>query len=553
MIRHRYVWIALVAAAAMASRSTQADERSDALKAKLEHWKDVFDKIPEKKRGTLSAGAQNLLALTRDTQIHEFPGGGDERRSKATAAPSPSVGADRDHEGGSVTRASDPSTDFVLAQLIGFTQSETSTAWCGRNVVVGFNDSGSFVETFPTTGGLSFSGVARSTDGGRTFTDQGALNPGPLLANFVSGDPVVVCKDESTFYYSNIFLPGFDSGMSVSTSTDGGQTFGDPQPAIVKNGFDHFLDKEWLGIDHANPSRLYLTYTDFDVSFGSAACGQDFRTAIEMVSSADGGVTWGAPVVVEEVCGFDPAVQGSQVVVGANGDVLVAWEHFDDFVTRDIRFRKSTDNGATFGATRVVAPVTCAGDCSSLRGGFRTGFEFPSLAVDNSNKPSAGTLYLAWNDGRLAVPEALSASGFYNHPDIVLSRSTDGGSTWSAPTPINRRPGTAHDQFQPGIAVDRRGDIGACFYDRQIDPGNFFIARTCQTSRDGGARWDDEWVGSLPWQPFHATDLVVNVRYMGDYDSLTSDGLSDRSGFLGAFSRQSIRGNPDVYANRVRR
>ena len=42
---------------------------------------------------------------------------------------------------------SNPSTDFLFSLMAGFTQSETSTAWCGNHVVVGFNDSGSFFES----------------------------------------------------------------------------------------------------------------------------------------------------------------------------------------------------------------------------------------------------------------------------------------------------------------------------------------------------------------------------------------------------------------------
>ena len=42
---------------------------------------------------------------------------------------------------------SDLSTDFLFSVLAGFTQSETSTAWCGKNVMVGFKDSGSLPES----------------------------------------------------------------------------------------------------------------------------------------------------------------------------------------------------------------------------------------------------------------------------------------------------------------------------------------------------------------------------------------------------------------------
>ena len=59
------------------------------------------------------------------------------------------------------------SDDLAFSSFLGFTQSETHTAKCGSNVVVGFNDSGSYIQTLvTTTGGVSFSGVAVSHDSG---------------------------------------------------------------------------------------------------------------------------------------------------------------------------------------------------------------------------------------------------------------------------------------------------------------------------------------------------------------------------------------------------
>jgi hypothetical protein len=132
---------------------------------------------------------------------------------------------------------SDPSTDFLFSVMGGFTQSETSTAWCGSNVVVGFNDSGSVFESLLSgPGGLSFSGAGVSTDGGNSFHDIGYINPGSNVNNFLGGDPVVNCTDANTFYYSQIGSSGtLDAPASViflSKSTDAGFTWQDPIPAV---------------------------------------------------------------------------------------------------------------------------------------------------------------------------------------------------------------------------------------------------------------------------------------------------------------------------------
>jgi hypothetical protein len=84
-----------------------------------------------------------------------------------------------------------------------FTQSETAITAFGNTVVVGFNDSGS------NSGGANkFTGFARSTNGGATFTDGGTLptNPGGD-----AGDPVLA-RNNSTgrIYFATL-------GFSVST------------------------------------------------------------------------------------------------------------------------------------------------------------------------------------------------------------------------------------------------------------------------------------------------------------------------------------------------
>src|ERR1700704_3732445 len=49
---------------------------------------------------------------------------------------------------GGPTPTSNPALDFQTSVIAGFTQSETSTAWCGNNVVSAYNDSGAYVRTF---------------------------------------------------------------------------------------------------------------------------------------------------------------------------------------------------------------------------------------------------------------------------------------------------------------------------------------------------------------------------------------------------------------------
>jgi hypothetical protein len=145
--------------------------------------------------------------------------------------------------------------------------------------------------------------------------------------------------------------------------------------------------------------------------------------------------------------------------------VYVAWEFFqDDFVTRELRIRKSTNHGASFAPLVKVDDVIPVGDgFGFFQGGFRSAFEFPSLAVDRSGTATNGNVYIAWHDGRnLQVLDFFS--GVYRYADVLISRSGDGGVTWSPPVKVNTNDeplanGRGSDQYQPGAAVD---DTGKC-------------------------------------------------------------------------------------------
>jgi hypothetical protein len=535
-------------------------QRLDTTAVYLQAVQGVSAKLPAPAKNRMSSSAQYLLRMAADwTQI------GPQLARSATTLSS-SVNGKPFSPGGSLSpgTVSDPSTDVAFSRLAGFVQSETSTAWCGNTVVVVFNDSGSYFETYPVPAiGLSFNGYARSTDGGATFTDLGYLNPGANIFNFLEGDPVVTCTDQNTFYQSSILETVSSSfapltGASVSRSTDGGQTFTDPVAVVLKDAYTHFIDKPWMAVDHSNPNKLYATYTDIDISGffdPNAPCPGNVREGIELVASADGGATWSAPTVIDTGC-YPFEDQGSNVAVDGMGNVLVAWEQFPAVLpTNEIDIVKSTNGGATFGPKTAVATVTPVGHTffGLLQGGFRNN-EFPSLAIDRWHGHGTKTLYIAWNDGRNGtVPDNYPPffGSSYHFGDAFVSHSNDGGVTWSPAVKVNSDIGAANgiDHYLPAVAVGQNGTVGACWYDRRRDPQNFLIDRECASSGDGGKSWDNTLITKRSFSPIIADDLLVNPVYMGDYDGVTADALGQSSGFRGAYGNNA-NGNPDVRISR---
>jgi len=469
-----------------------------------------------------------------------------------------------------IVRVSDPTNDVAFSAFAGFTQSETSTARCGNSVVVGFNDSGSIFETplFSTGhGGRSLSGFAYSSNGGASFKDGGAMNPGSNDFNVLGGDPNVTCSDANTFYYSQLFNFLDSSGhpftaVGMSKSTDGGKTWSEPVPAITKDNFFHALDKPWSAIDPSNPQNIYVSYTDFDITHNSAACGTDFREAIEFVVSSDGGNTWSSPFVASEVCGITGKLTGSQIAVNSQGTLYISWLNMGTnfpLSPRSIQFASFSNGKGAAVSTPVIVEsnVHPGGGAASLEGGFRDFLDM-SMAVDHSGTANDGAIYIAWADGRnKAVPDPFALQGFYAYEDILTRASFDGGKHWSFfATQVNSdtqpRVGLGHDHFQPAVAVDNTGTIAVCFYDRRADPENFSIRRHCSESTTSGSLWTDSDIGMAPWAPTRGNDVFVNPAYMGDYDQLTSDFLNQSSGFIGAFQTQTTRGNPDVVAHSLK-
>lgn len=114
------------------SRSLAA-QRMEQLRKQSEPARKFLEALPPQHRRALSGDAQNFLNLVmRAGEIEGELGQGLPNRglgpSRAGAkTQAPPLSAAGDHEQGLIP-VNDPSTDFTFGLLVGFTQSETSTA-----------------------------------------------------------------------------------------------------------------------------------------------------------------------------------------------------------------------------------------------------------------------------------------------------------------------------------------------------------------------------------------------------------------------------------------
>ncbi|MBZ5687457.1 MAG: glycoside hydrolase [Acidobacteriia bacterium] len=521
----------------------------------------IEKRITEKQRLLLSSATQNRFALAH--QVLEVEPGLMKLRIAPTTARAQNKPHNRTDDGIEMVPISSPPFDYTLSRGGGFSQSDTSTAWCGRNVVTGYNDSSAILMTLnAASGGLSFSGVAHSEDGGKTFTDLGYLDPGPSAFNFLVGNPAVVCANEQRFYYASMFSTtvqisptrlAFKEAIGINISDDGGRTWSTPIAAVLRDPV-HILERESLAIDPSNPQRLFVTFTDIDFATATAGpCIGQNQMLIEMVRSTDGGQSWSKPQAVKRICGnTGNAVNGSRVAVGPAGEVYVTYLFYDNINGREvIQVRRSDNHGVTFRKEVDVTTVVPAGADSMLQGLFLSN-EYPSLAVDLSKGESRGSLYLAWTDGRNhSQLDLFSASGAYNFGDVLLARSDDQGQHWSTPVGVSPAAnGANRDQFLPWVAVDFTGEVAVCYSDRRNDPQNNAIDHYCSVSKDRGSTFQDLRLTDSNWSTGHSNDMVLQPYYMETYDGVSPDWTGHNGGFFSAFQFQNY-GNPNAYGVRL--
>jgi len=318
-------------------------------------------------------------------------------------------------------RVNNPSEDSHFMDQT--TQSETAIGVRGSSVVVGFNDSQQTL--LALTAASDLSGYGYSTDGGSTFTDAGSLPNAPAFVNL--GDPWLGTDRSGNFYYSNLMLDGTtgDLDIGVAKSTNGGKTFSAPTVVSPTDDLFYFGDKDALAVgrDPTTPTKddIYVAWDDefLDQNF-------NFFTGLPVARSTDGGQTWhvtyAAKVPADSTgCSFTQYI-GATPAVAPNGTLYVAAEKItvDDpgCVGAAPTFSEwvfgSNNGGQSFNSGKQIATVAQTGDLSLGPGMVMRNLEFPSIAVG-----TGGTVYVAWND---------ASSGNSN---IRLATSTNAGYSWT--------------------------------------------------------------------------------------------------------------------------
>lgn len=321
-------------------------------------------------------------------------------------------------------------------------QNETAIAVDPNNaqrVVTGMNDYVTttwtcFLGSTPCSAfGDGYSGTYFSNDGGATWccaskldgSSLGTLIPGVTHLTGgqydAAGDPAVAFDSRGNVYYSGL---GFDRTAPPNTvavnkgtfDSKGNLTWGAPTFINQTTSPSTLNDKSWIAVDSNTGSpfrdRVYVTWTRFIFNPHN---GRYVQSPIAVAFSADGGHTFSSPQLI---VGNVLYGQGSRPVVGPDGTVYVFWDGSTRLAPLDsIWVVKSKDGGVTWSEPVAISQLVDISPAANTA--FRVN-SFPAAAAAPN-----GDLYVTWS--------SMVGDSTGGHAAAFLSKSVDGGATWSAP------------------------------------------------------------------------------------------------------------------------
>lgn len=370
-----------------------------------------------------------------------------------------------------------------------------------------------------------YSGTSYSTNGGATFTQ---ILPPPFgTAHGTNyGDPIVVYNVKLGKWFGGDLAAGCGGqGIGLWTSTDGiNWTTG----VCVHNNSADDRESMWVDNDPSSPAygRMYISWNDFNVGGGAL-----------VVSHSDNGTTWTGETILDnslntfmrdvQVTGTPPYTpKKTNATVYSTVFVASMDEGGGGGNTRQNVMFRSTDGGVTWTKIVMGARFGAVGDGTC-----------PSNAYFEKVNPI--WRHMGWGEpavgpyGVVHYVYAGAGTGL-DHGDIFYTRSTNNGTTWSAPIKLNTDADAQFKtQWMPSLSATNTGKVTASWYDRRqattacnvaTDPGCSYN-RYARQSSDNGATWGSDLLvsTSLIPQPTQ-NDTGVQSCYAGDYDYNTANG-----------------------------
>ena len=315
-----------------------------------------------------------------------------------------------------------------------------------------------------------------------------------------ASDPWVSYSPNGVVHSMSLSTLGNTNAMLVSRSFDDGLNWTNPI-ALIVDGLGAFNDKNALTAD---PHDANFVYAVWDRLIDANNTGPTYFSR-----STNGGASWEAARPI-----FDPGTRnqtiGNLIVVLSNGVLLNVFNQIDTTLggvqSMRVAVMRSLDRGATWSAPVYISNLLALGTRDPESGtAVRDGAIVPAIAAAPN-----GDAYVVWQDSRFS-------GGVVD--GIAISRSIDGGLSWSAPTRVNAV--AAVPAFTPSVHVNRDGVVGVTYYDLRSNTPTAALSTDYWLARSGnqGATWTEARVA----QPFDMSIApFANGLFVGDYQGLVS-------------------------------
>ena len=361
--------------------------------------------------------------------------------------------------------------------------------------------------------------------GGWGYSSDGGLTwhfPGVLQNNVFRSDPVMKFDETGVFFYLSLQSDTAQSFFcdDLWSSVNGGQTWTERSPDRGAHGGD----KEWFTVDLTSGTGHGFQY-QFWTGFFACDSGAFSR-------STNGGFTWQTPISIPN------SMQTGTLDVASNGNLFVGGTSGGFWCSRS----SNAQNGGQTPTFDQTTSVNLGG--SLVQGGINgvglCGQVF--MTLDRSGGPTNNNIYM------LASVEPNGAS---NGTDVMFSRSTNGGASFSAPVRINDDPVNHNKWHWLGtISVAPNGRIDVEWLDTRNAANNTDSQLFYSYSTDGGATWAANIQVSNSFNPFEG---YPNQNKIGDYITSVSDNTGADVAYPATFNFNATTGQheEDVYFVRV--
>jgi len=396
-----------------------------------------------------------------------------------------------------------------------------------NNMIGGVNDYQLTLNPGGHVGETILSRAHVTFDGGQTWSEYPVFSNSAYTA---TGDPSLAFDAAGNAYYGTLgfrFVSAANAqnpDVLVASSSDGGKTWAEHRIAKgsgVETSVGDLLDHDTVAA-WGNGNAI--------VTFGDFVLGQKgsfVRTGIYDSVTHDAGKTWSSPTLISGSLQFGFI---ATPVVAADGSIYVSFLNTTDLTTgRDDYEVVKVDSGtgAPLGAPVKVATTIDGATDYPIAFGRQTYQDsvFRSGAQGNIAADPTNPLHLAvvWSDMRNStLPAPSDPYSATTNSDVVVSESTDGGTTWSAPTAIT----LAGDQFQPWAVFDGSGTLRIGFFDRSYDSANHEYGYTLATETSPGVFSTSQVTTAL-------SDPTTNDRW---FARTVNSSFPNATAFLGDYS-----------------